>query len=88
MIDDAPVDFFGHAQIEAAIACFHMENRYLAAFGGDGGQTAVGVAQDEHCLGSFRSQHLVNLGNDVSNGFGRAGAALGCVEKMVRLAHP
>ena len=52
VVDDPAVDLLGHALVEAAVARLHVEDGDLPPLGGDGRQTAVGVAQDEHGVGA------------------------------------
>ena len=51
VVDDPAVDLLGHALVEAAVAGLHVEDRDLAALGGDRREAAVGVAEDQQGVG-------------------------------------
>ena len=70
VIDDPAVDLLGHALIEAAVAGLHVEDRNLLPLRGDGGEAAVGVAQDEDGVGPSCAEHRVDLGDDQADRLG------------------
>ncbi|MNR28400.1 hypothetical protein D3C85_1457240 [compost metagenome] len=84
MVDDAAVDLFGHALVEAAIASFHVEGRDLAALGRQDRHAAVGIAQHQERIGLDLGQGLVGGDNHLADGFGAGGA--GGAQEMVRFA--
>src|SRR3989442_367642 len=47
MIDDLPVPFLRHPEIETTIAGLHVKDRYAFLLGHKRGQSAVGIAQDQ-----------------------------------------
>src|SRR3546814_17776700 len=51
VIDNDAVDFFGHALVEAPVSGFHVKDRDAAALRWDRSQCAVGVAQNQDCVG-------------------------------------
>ena len=53
MIDDVPVDFLGHPLVEAAVTGLHVEDGYLASFGGNRRQATVGIAQNQQRVGLY-----------------------------------
>ena len=50
-VDDAAVGLLGQALVLAAVARLHVEDGDVQALGRDGGQAAVGVAQDQQRVG-------------------------------------
>ena len=70
MIDDAAIDFLGHALVEATISCLHVEGRNLASLRRDEREAAVGVAQDEYCIGAQLGEQLVGCDDDLANRLG------------------
>ena len=75
VVDDAPVDLFGHAVVVAAVAGLHVEHRDTHALGQHRAQAAVGVAQDEQRVGAFVAQHGVDGGEHVPDLLAEALAA-------------
>ena len=67
-VDDAPVGLFGQALVLAAVAGLHVEDGDVEAFGGDGRETRVGVAEDEQCVGPYVGHQLVRAVDDVAYG--------------------
>ena len=67
-VHDPPVGFFRQAFVLAAVARLHMENRDMQALGRNGGQAAVGVAQDQQGVGPDLRHQLVGAGDDVADG--------------------
>ena len=47
MVHDAPIDLLGRAVVEAAVSGLHVKHRNPPPLGGQGGQGAVGVPQDQ-----------------------------------------
>src|SRR5579872_2450538 len=47
MVEETPVDLFGNALVEAAVSCFHVENRNVPPLGRDRCKTAIGIAKNE-----------------------------------------
>ena len=58
-IDDTTVGLLGQALVLAAVAGLHVEDGDVQALGRDGGQAAVGVAQDEERVGLNLDHQLV-----------------------------
>ena len=58
-VDDAAVGLLGQALVLAAVARLHVEDGDVEALGRDGGQAAVGVAQDEEGVGLDLDHQLV-----------------------------
>ena len=85
MVDDAAVHLLGHGGIEAAIARLHMENRHAAAARRDGGERAVGIPQDQHCIGLMIDQGAVGARDDIGDRFG--GGIGGHVQMQIGRAH-
>ena len=84
VVDDLAVDLLGHALVEAAVARLHVEDRDLLPLGGDGGQAAVGVAQNQHGIGLHLAQDGVGPADDLADRLG--GGRAGGVQKEVGLA--
>ena len=84
VVHDPAVDLLGHALIEAAVACLHVEDRDFASLGRVGGQAGIGVAQHQQGVRFDLAEHGIHLGNDVPDRFGsgRAGGA----EEVIRFA--
>ena len=73
-IDDAAVGLLGQALVLAAVAGLHVEDGDVQALGRDGGQAAVGVAQDQQRVGLNLNHQLVARGDDVAHGLAQVGA--------------
>ena len=73
-VDDAPVGLLGQALVLAAVAGLHVEDGDVQALGRDGGQAAVGVAQDEERVGLDLDHQLVRGRDDVAHGLAQVGA--------------
>ena len=67
-VDDAAVGLFGQAFVLAAVASFHVEDGYVQALRGDGREAAVGVAEDEQCIGLAGDHQLVAAVDNVTDG--------------------
>ena len=67
-VHDAAVGLFGQALVLATVARFHVENRDVQALGRDGGKTAVGVAENQQCIGLAGNHELVAAIDDVADG--------------------
>jgi hypothetical protein len=70
----------GTRSVEAAVAGLHVEDRDLAALGGDRRQAAVGVAEDQHRVGLL-SPGPVGRGDDLADRLG--GVSPGGAEEVV-----
>ena len=66
-VDYAAVGFFGKTFVFAAIAGFHVEDGDVKAFGGDGTQAGVGVAEDEQGVGPDVGHEFVGAVDDVAD---------------------
>ena len=73
-VDDAAVGLLGQALVLAAVARLHVEDGDVQALGRDGGQAAVGVAQDQQCVGLHLNHELVRGRDDVAHGLAQVGA--------------
>lgn len=73
-VDDAAVGLLGQALVLAAVARLHVEDGDVQALGRDGGQAAVGVAQDQQRVGLHLHYELVARGDDVAHGLAQVGA--------------
>ena len=73
-VDDAAVGLLGQALVLAAVAGLHVEDGDVQALGRDGGQAAVGVAQDQQRVGPDLDHQLVARGDDVAHGLAQVGA--------------
>lgn len=73
-VDDAAVGLLGQALVLAAVAGLHVEDGDVQALGRDGGQAAVGVAQDQQRVGLYLHHELVARGDDVAHGLAQVGA--------------
>ena len=73
-VDDAAVGLLGQALVLAAVARLHVEDGDVKALGRDGGQAAVGVAQDQQRVGLHLHHQLVARGDDVAHGLAQVGA--------------
>ena len=73
-VDDAAVGLLGQALVLAAVAGLHVEDGDVQTLGRDGGQAAVGVAQDEQRVGLDLDHQLVARGDDVAHGLAQVGA--------------
>ena len=66
-VHDAAVGLFGQAFVLAAVASFHVENRDVQALCGNGGKTAVGVAENQQCIGLAGNHEFVAAIDDVAD---------------------
>ena len=73
-VDDAAVGLLGQALVLAAVACLHVEDGDVQALCRDGGQAAVGVAQDQQRVGLDLDHQLVRGRDDVAHGLSKVGA--------------
>lgn len=73
-VDDAAVGLLGQALVLAAVAGLHVEDGDVQALGRDGGQAAVGVAQDQKGVGLDLDHELVARGDDVAHCLAQVGA--------------
>ena len=73
-VDDAAVGLLGQALVLAAVARLHVEDGDVQALGRDGGQAAVGVAQDQKRVGLDLDHQLVRGRDDVAHGLAQVGA--------------
>lgn len=73
-VDDAAVGLLGQALVLAAVAGLHVEDGDVQALGGDGGQAAVGVAQDQERVGLHLDHQLVGGRDDVTHRLAEVGA--------------
>ena len=73
-VDDAAVGLLWQALVLAAVARLHVEDGDVQALGRDGGQAAVGVAQDQQRVGPHLDHELVARGDDVAHGLAQVGA--------------
>ncbi len=67
-VHDAAVGFLWQALVLAAVARFHVENRDVQTLGRDSGKAAVGVAENQQCIGLAGDHELVAAIDDVANG--------------------
>ena len=73
-VDDAAVCLLGQALVLAAVARLHVEDGDVQALCRDGGQAAVGVAQDQQRVGLDLNHQLVARGDDVAHRLAQVGA--------------
>ena len=73
-VDDAAVGLLGQALVLAAVAGLHVEDGDVQALGRDGGQAAVGVAQDQQGIGPHFDHELVGGRDDVAHGLAQVRA--------------
>ena len=73
-VDDAAVGLLGQALVLAAVAGLHVEDGDVQALCRDGGQAAVGVAQDQKGVGLHLHHELVRGRDDVAHGLAQVGA--------------
>ena len=73
-VDDAAVGLLGQALVLAAVARLHVEDGDVEPLGRDGGQAAVGVAQDQQGVGLDLDHELVGGRDDVADGLAQVGA--------------
>ena len=73
-VDDAAVGLLGQALVLAAVARLHVEDGDVQALCRDGGQAAVGVAQDEQRVGPHLHHEPVARGDDVAHRLAQVGA--------------
>ena len=73
-VDDAAVGLLGQALVLAAVAGLHVEDGDVQALGRDGGQAAVGVAQDQQRVGLDLDHQLIRGRDDVAHGLAQVGA--------------
>ena len=73
-VDDAAVGLLGQALVLAAVARLHVEDGDVEPLGRDGGQAAVGVAQDQHRVWPHLDHQLVRGRDDVAHGLAQVGA--------------
>lgn len=67
-VHDASVGFLGEAFVFTPVPSFHMEDGDMEALGGDGGQAAVGIPQNEECIRHNLVHQLVGAIDDVAHG--------------------
>ena len=72
-VDDAAVGLLGQALVLAAVAGLHVEDGDVQALCRDGGQAAVGVAQDQKRVGLDLAHQLVGGRDDVADGLAQVG---------------
>ena len=58
VIDNPPVGFLRHIEIEAAVPCFHVIQRDLHSTSHNSRQCAIGITKDHHRVGLFGTHHL------------------------------
>ena len=68
VIHDATVGLLRQALVKAPVARFHVEDGNVQPLGGNGGQAAVGVAQNQQSVRLQLHHQLVALGDDVADG--------------------
>ena len=73
-VDDAAVGLLGQALVLAAVAGLHVEDGDVQALCRDGGQAAVGVAQDEKRVGLHLDHEPVACSDDVAHRLAQVGA--------------
>ena len=73
-VDDAAVGLLGQALVLAAVARLHVEDGDVEPLGRDGGQAAVGVAQDKEGVWLHLDHELVRGRDDVAHGLAQVGA--------------
>ena len=73
-VDDAAVGLLGQALVLAAVARLHVEDGDVKALGRDGGQAAVGVAQDQQGIGLDLDHKLEGGRDDVAHGLAKVGS--------------
>ena len=73
-VDDAAVGLLGQALVLAAVARLHVEDGDVEPLGRDGGQAAVGVAQDQQRVGLHLDHEPVARGDDVAHGLAQVRA--------------
>ena len=73
-VDDAAVGLLWQALVLAAVARLHVEDGDVQALCRDGGQAAVGVAQDQKGVGLDLDHEPVGGGDDVAHGLAQVGA--------------
>ena len=73
-VDDAAVGLLGQALVLAAVAGLHVEDGDVQALCRDGGQAAVGVAQDQQRVGLDLDHQLVRGRDDVAHGLAQVRA--------------
>ena len=73
-VDDAAVGLLGQALVLAAVAGLHVEDGDVQALCRDGGQAAVGVAQDQQRVRLRLHHELVGGGDDVAHRLAEVGA--------------
>lgn len=73
-VDDTAVGLLGQALVLAAVARLHVEDGDVQALCRDGGQAAVGVAQDQEGVGLHLDHELVARGDDVAHGLAQVGS--------------
>ena len=73
-VDDAAVGLLGQALVLAAVARLHVEDGDVQSLGRDGGQAAVGVAQDQQRVGLHLHHQLVARGDDVTDRLAQVGS--------------
>ena len=73
-VDDAAVGLLGQALVLAAVAGLHVEDGDVQSLGRDGGQAAVGVAQNEKGVRLHLHHELITRGDDVAHRLAQVGA--------------
>ncbi len=74
VIDNAAVDFLGHAVVVAAVARLHVIHRNAHALGYKGRQSAVGIAQNKHAIGPLLLEYRLDSGQNHAHLFAETAA--------------
>ena len=85
VIDDLAVELFRNALVEASIARFEMENRYLATLGCNDGEAGIGIAIQEDRVRALLLEQIVHLADHVADRL-CSGVSRG-FQKEIRLRH-
>ncbi len=85
MVYNLTICFFGHALVEAAVACLHVENRYVLLLGRYGAQARVGIAKHQKGIGLNLVEHGFYVYQNLP--YGGGGRISGRVQKIVGLAY-
>ena len=66
-VDDAAVGLLWQTLVFATVACLHVEDGYMQAFGSDDAEAGVGVAEHQYGIWLGLHHYLIALVNDVAD---------------------
>ena len=74
VVDDAAIDLLGHIQIERPVAGLHVVDRNFHPLRHDSGDRRIGIAENQHRVGFFEVEHLLDLDQSFSQHMSQTGS--------------